>query len=37
MVTSIMGFLNCSMFCSALLFVHSTFAIILMGKTELVA
>ena len=32
-----MGFCNCSMFCCALLFVHSSFAIILMGKRELVA
>ena len=29
--------LICCMFCSALLYVHSTFAIILMGKRELVA
>ena len=33
----IMGFCNCSMFCCALLCVHSSFAIISMGKTELVA
>ena len=32
-----MGFCNCSMFCCALLYVHSSFAIILMGKRELVA
>ena len=32
-----MGVCNCSMFCSALLFVHSSIAIILMGKRELVA
>ena len=32
-----MGFSNCSMFCCALLCVHSSFAIILMGKRELVA
>ena len=32
-----MGVCNCSMFCCALLYVHSSFAIILMGKTELVA
>ena len=32
-----MGFCNCSMFCYALLYVHSGFAIILMGKRELVA
>ena len=28
---------NCSMFCCTLLYVPSSFAIILMGKTELVA
>ena len=28
---------NCSMFCCALLYVHSSIAIILMGKRELVA
>ena len=32
-----MGFCNCSMFCCALLCVYSGFAIILMGKRELVA
>ena len=32
-----MGFCNCSMFCYALLYVFSSFAIILMGKKELVA
>ena len=32
-----MGFCNCSMFCCTLLYVHSSIAIILMGKTELVA
>ena len=32
-----MGFCNCYMFCYALLYVHSSFAIILMGKRELVA
>ena len=31
-----MGFCNCFMFCCALLYVHSSFAIILMGKRELV-
>ena len=36
-VTPIVGFCNCSMFCYALLCVHSSFAIILMGKRELVA
>ena len=35
-VTPIVGFCNCSMFCCALLYVHSSFAIILMGKRELV-
>ena len=30
-----MGFCNCSMFCCALLCVHSSFAIILIGKNEL--
>ena len=32
-----MGFYNCSMFCCALLCVHSSFAIISMGKRQLVA
>ena len=32
-----MGICNCSMFCCALLCVHSSFAIILMEKRELVA
>ena len=36
-VTPIVGFYNCSMFCCALLCVHSSFAIMLMGKRELVA
>ena len=36
-VTPIVRFCNCSMFCCALLYVHSSFAIILMGKRELVA
>ena len=30
-----LGVCNCSMFCCALLYVHSIFAIILMGKREL--
>ena len=30
-----MGLCNCSMSCCALLYVHSSFAIILMGKREL--
>ena len=32
-----MGVCNCSMFCCTLLYGHSSFAIILMGKRELVA
>ena len=32
-----MGFCNCSMFCCALVYVHSSFAIILVGKRVLVA
>ena len=32
-----MGFYNCSMFCYVLLYVHSSFAILLMVKRELVA
>ena len=36
-VTPIVGFCNCSMFCCALLCVHSSFAIISIGKRELVA
>ena len=36
-VTPIVGVRNCSMFCCALLYVHSSIAIILMGKRELVA
>ena len=31
------GVCNCSMFCFTLLYVHSSIAIILMGKRELVA
>ena len=31
------GVCNCSMCCCTLLYVHSSFAIILMGKRELVA
>ena len=31
-----MGVCNCSMFCCKLLYVHSSIAIILMGKRELV-
>ena len=36
-VTPIVGVCNCSMFCCTLLYVHSSVAIILMGKRELVA
>ena len=36
-VTPILGVCNCSMVCCTLLYVHSSFAIILMGKRELVA
>ena len=32
-----MGVFNCSLFCCTLLYVHSSIAIILMGKRELVA
>ena len=35
--TPIVGVCICSMFCCTLLYVHSSFAIILMGKSELVA
>ena len=36
-VTPIVGVRNCSMFCCTLLYVHSSIAIILTGKRELVA
>ena len=36
-VASIVGFLCWSLFCYAVLCVHSRFAIILMGKRELIA
>ena len=36
-VTSIVGVCNYSMFCCTLLYIPSSFAIILMGKRELVA
>ena len=36
-VTPIVGFYNCPIFCCALLYVRSSFAIILIGKRELVA
>ena len=32
-----MGVFNCSLFCYTLFYVHSSFAIILIGKIELVA
>ena len=35
-VTPIAGVCNCSMFCCTLLYVHSSIAIILMGKRELI-
>ena len=35
--TPTMGFCSCSMFCCALLYVHSSFAIIVMAKRELAA
>ena len=35
--TPIVGVCNCSMFCCTLLYVHSSIAIILVGKRELVA
>ena len=34
-VTHILGVCNCSMFCCTLLYVYSSFAIILMGKRDL--
>ena len=36
-VTPIVGVCNCSIFCCTLFYVHSSFAIILMGKRKLVA
>ena len=36
-VTPIVGVCNCSMFCCTLFYVPSSFAIVLMGKRELVA
>ena len=36
-VTPIVGVCNCSMFCCTLLYVHSSIAIILMGKNKLIA
>ena len=37
MVTPIVGVFYCSMLCCTLLYIHSSVAIILMGKRELVA
>ena len=36
-VIPIVGVCNCSMFCCMILYVHSSIAIILMGKRELIA
>ena len=36
-VTPMVGVCNCSMFCCTLIYVHSSIAIILMGKRELIA
>ena len=36
-VTLILEIFNCSMFCCVLIYVHSSFAIILMGKRKMVA
>ena len=36
-ITSIVGVCNCFIFCCTLLYVHSSIAIILMGKRELIA
>ena len=36
-VTPIVGVCNCCMFCCTLFYVHSSIAIILMGKKELIA
>ena len=36
-VIPIVGFSNCSIICCALVYVHSSFAIILIGKRKLVA
>ena len=36
-VTPIVGVCDCSMLCCTLLYVHFSFAVILMGKRELVA
>ena len=36
-VAPVVGFCSCSAFCCALLCVHSGFAIILMGREELIA
>ena len=36
-VTPIVGVCDCSVFCCTLLYVHSSIALILMGKRELIA
>ena len=36
-VTPFVGICNCSLFCCTLLYVHSSIAILLVGKRELVA
>ena len=36
-VTPIVGFCNCSMFCCVIICVHSSFALVSMGKRELAA
>ena len=36
-IRRLVGVCNCSMFCCTLLYVHSSIAIILMGKRELIA
>ena len=36
-LTPIVGVCNCSMFCCALLCVHSCFAVVFLGKRELIA
>ena len=37
LLLTFVGVFNCPMFCCTLVYVHSSFAIILMGKRELVA
>ena len=36
-IDQLAAFCNCSMFCCTLLYIHSSIAIILMGKRELIA